>query len=71
MQNNYIYLVISSSQMRLHVVRDLSNTLKNVELKTLCMPVTATPTCFNVLNLSQCIICINKSNLSIVLACPN
>ena len=38
MQNNISYL-ISSMQIRVHVVRYLSNTLKNVELKTLCMPV--------------------------------
>ena len=38
MQNNISHLIISSSQMRQHVLRHLSKTLKNVELKTLCMP---------------------------------
>ena len=37
MQNSITYLIISSKQMHLHVVRHLGNTLKNVELKTLRM----------------------------------
>ena len=47
---------------------NLSNTLKIVELKTLCMPVSNTLVCLNV---SQSIICINKSSLYIVLVCLN
>ena len=46
----------------------LSNTLKIVELKTLCMPVFAALVCLNV---SQSIICIKKSSLYIVMVCPN
>lgn len=34
-------------QMSLHVARHLSNTLKNDELRTLCMPVSATMACLN------------------------
>ena len=33
MQNNISHLIISSTQMRLHVLGHLSKTLKNVELK--------------------------------------
>ena len=46
--NNFSYLIISSTQMRLHVATHLSNTLKNVELKTLCMPVSTTVACLNI-----------------------
>ena len=42
MQNNISYLIISSTQIRLYVLRHLSNTLKNAELKTLCIPASAT-----------------------------
>ena len=47
---------------------NLSNSLKIVELKTLCMSVSATLVCLNV---SQSIVCINKLGLYIVLLCPN
>ena len=43
---------------------NLSNALKIVQLKTLCMPVSATLVC---LNLSQSMVCINKSGLYIVI----
>ena len=67
MQNNINHL-ITSMQMRLHVLRYLSKTLKNVEIKTLCMTGCATQFC---LNASQCIVCINESNISVALVCPN
>ena len=35
MQNYISHLIITSTQMRLHVLTQLSKTLKNVELKTL------------------------------------
>ena len=63
MENSISYVIISSTQMRLHVLRHLSKTLKNVELKTLCMPGPAAQVCLNV---SQCIVCINESNISVV-----
>ena len=47
---------------------NLSKTLKNIELKTLYMPMFATQVCLNV---SKCIICINKSNISVAPMCPN
>ena len=47
---------------------NLINTLKIVKLKTLRMPVSATQVCLNV---SQSIVCINKSRLYIVPVCPN
>ena len=43
---------------------NLSNALKIIQLKTLCMPVSATLIC---LNLSQSIVFINKSGLYIVI----
>ena len=46
----------------------LSKTLKNVELKTLYMSGRATQVC---LNASQCIVCINESNISEAPVCPN
>ena len=52
--------------MRLYVLRRLSKTLKNVELKTFCMPGSATQVC---LNISRCII--NEPNISIAPVCPN
>ena len=48
MQNSISYLKIRSTQMCLHVARHLSNTLKNVGLKTLSMPVSATVACLNI-----------------------
>ena len=66
MQNKISHLIISSTQMRLYVLRRLSKTLKNVELKTFRMPGSATQVC---LNISQCII--NESNISIAPVCPN
>ena len=68
MQNNISHLTISSTQIRLHVLRHLSKTLKNIDLKTLCMPGSATQVCLNV---SQCINCINESNISVAPVCPN
>ena len=68
MQNNISHLIISSTQMRLNVLRHLSKTHKNVELKTLCMPASATQVC---LNISQCIVCIHESSISVAPLCPN
>ena len=68
MQNSINHLIISSTQMRLHVLRHLSKTLKKFELKVLRMLGSATQVC---LNASQCILCINKSNISVAPACPN
>ena len=45
-----------------------SKTLKNVELKTLYMPGSATQVCLNV---SQCIGCIKEFNISVASMCPN
>ena len=42
--------------------------LKNVELKTLCMAVSVTQVCLNV---SECIVGINESNISVAPVCPN
>ena len=47
---------------------NLSKVLKNVELKTLCMPGCATQV---YLNVSQRIVCINESDISISPVCPN
>ena len=47
---------------------NLTNTLKVVGLKTLCMPVSATQVCLNV---SQSIVCKNKSSLYIAPGCIN
>ena len=68
MQNNISHFTISLTQMRLLVLRHLRKTLKNVELKTLCMPGSATQVCLNVL---QCIIFINEYNISVAPVCPN
>ena len=46
---------------------NLTKPLKNVEFKTLCMRGSATQVCLKV---SQCIGCINKSNISIAPVCP-
>ena len=54
--------------MRLHVLRHLSKTLKNVELKTLCMPGSASQICLNV---SQYIVHINESNISVAPVWPH
>ena len=62
------HLTISSKQMCLHVLRHLSKTLKNVELKTLCMPGSAIQICLHV---SWCIVCKNESNIPIAPVCPN
>ena len=55
-------------QMRLHVLRNLSQTLKNGELQTSCMPGSATQVCVKV---SQSIVCINESNISVAQVCLN
>ena len=68
MQNNINHLVISSTRMRLPVLRDLSKTLKNVELKTLCMTGSSTQVCLNV---KHCVVCINKSNISVAPVCSD
>ena len=68
MQNNISHLIISSTRICAHVLRHLSKTLKNVALKTLCMPGSATQVCLNV---SQCIVCINESNISVAPVRPN
>ena len=68
MQNKISLLIISSTQIRQPVLRHLSKTLQNVELKTLCMLGFAAQVCLNV---SQCIVCINNSNISVALVCPN
>ena len=47
---------------------NLSNALKIVKLKTLCIPVPATQVCLNV---SQSIVCISISRLYIVPVCLN
>ena len=67
MQKNISHLMISSTQMRLHVLRHLT-LVKNVKLKTLCMPGSTTQVCLNV---SRCIVCINESNISVATVCPN
>ena len=49
MQSNINYLIISSTQMcPTPQTFNLSNTFKIVELKTLCVPVSATQFCLNV-----------------------
>ena len=58
MQNNISHLIISSTQMRQQVLRHLSKTLKNVELKTLYVSGSVAKVCLNV---SKCIVCINNS----------
>ena len=68
MRNNISHFTISLTQMRLLVLRHLRKTLKNVELKTLCMPGSATQVCLNV---SKCIIFINEYNISVAPVCPN
>ena len=68
MQNNISHLIISSTSMRLPVLRDLSKTLKDVELRTLCMIGSSTQVCLNV---KQCIVCSNKSNISAAPVCSN
>ena len=62
---NHIFSANASTQSQTF---NLSNTLKIVELKTLCMPVSATLVCLNV---SRCIIRVNKLGFYIVLVCPN
>ena len=47
MQNSINHLIISSTQMRLHVLRHLSKTLKKFELKVLRMLGSATQVCLN------------------------
>ena len=47
---------------------NLSNTLKIIELKDFCMPVSATQVCFNV---SQSVVCISKSTVYLVPVYPN
>ena len=54
MQNNISHLIISSMQIHLYILRHLTKMLRNIQLKTLCMPGCATRVCFN---LSQFIIC--------------
>ena len=68
MQNSIYHLIITSTQMHLQVLRHLSKALKNVELKTLCMPGSATQVCLNV---SQCILCKNASFIFAAPVCPN
>ena len=53
--------------MGLHVLRHLTQ-VKNVESKTLYMPVSAAHVCLNV---SQCIVYINESNISVEPVCAN
>ena len=48
MQNNISHLIISSTQMRRQVLRHLSKTLKNVELKTLYVSGSVAKVCLNV-----------------------
>ena len=60
--------IIFSMQICQHILRHLSKTTKNVQLKTLCMPGSVAQVCLNV---SQCIVCINKSNISIAPVFPN
>ena len=67
MQINISHLMISSTQMGLHVLRYLTQ-VKNVELKTLCMPGSAAQVCLNV---SQCIVFISESNISLAPVCRN
>ena len=62
------HLTISSKQMCLHVLRHFSKTLKTVELKTLCMPGSATQVCSHV---SWCIVCMKESNIPIAPVCQN
>ena len=44
--------------MHLHVLRHLSKTLKNVELKTFCMPGSSAQFCLNVITM-----CITMTNI--------
>ena len=53
--------------MCLNVLRHLSKTHKNVELKTLHLPASVTQVRLNV---SQYTVCINESNISIAPASP-
>ena len=82
MENNINNLIISSMQMLLCVLKHLSKTLKNVELKTLWMPGSAAHACLNYhfcfykqLNYHFCfykrIVSINDSNISVPQVCPN
>ena len=67
MQNKITHLIVSLMQMRQHVLKHLSKTLKNVELKTLNIHGSVAQVCENV---SQCIICINECNISATPICP-
>ena len=69
-QNKINHLIISSTPNTSTGSQtfNLSKTLKNVELKTLCMPWSVAQLCLNV---SQCIVCINESNISVAPVCPN
>ena len=71
MQNNIDYIfnhIFNTNASTPSQTFNLSNTLKIVELKTICMPVSPTEVCLNV---SQSIVCKNKLSLNIVLGCPN
>ena len=56
-QNNVSNHIFNADASARSQTPNISKTLKNVELKTLCMPGSATQVCLNV---SQCIVCINE-----------